>query len=543
MRSLRLLFVLAVVVAAPVQAEAAELPYRQPAGATPPNVLPAAQARAASVEPSTWLVGARPGSATAKAAASRYGAELLSPRGTYLVGRGRARAFAAALRAAGVYRFAEPNRPLQPAQALPGGDEFAATDWRSFLIPPTLTPPPLANAPLTAVIDGAADPTIPDLAGVRVIRNTAVTDLHGSAVASVIGGRANGLGMVGVYPGAPLLSVGTTLTTADVIRCVRAAVAAQAKVINMSYGAPDYSYAEDVELAYAFSKDVVLIAAAGNDRDTQLADGTTNPVMYPAALPHVVSVAAMGPTGATSEFSTANGAVDLSAPGESVLTAVPAGFDDDGVADGYEKLDGTSFAAPIVAGVAAWLRAAKPQLTNGQIADLMRFTAQDIPPDGWDEDSGYGLVDLASALAAGDPPLDALEVNDNIDWVDGRRFDTANPFFFTARDRRRTVHGTVDYWKDYADVFRVQIPARRKLTMTLRAARGTNPDLAAYSTRARTIYKRRGQLAWSYRPAGKTERVTIRNRSRRAKAAYAVVYSPTKKDARYDAAYTLTVKR
>jgi subtilase family protein len=543
MRVLRLLLpIVLLAAAAPSPAAAADLHSRMPPGTTPPNVLPTAGATAARAQPSTWLVGARPG-ATANAVAARHRATLLSDRGIYVVARGRARAFATALRAAGVYRFAEPNRRLRRAQALPGGDEFAATDWRAFLIPRTLTPPPLASAPLTAVIDGAADPRVPDLAGVRVIRNTAVTDVHGSAVSSVVAGRANGAGMVGVYPGAPVLSIGTDLTTADVIRCVATAIEAKASIINMSYGAPEYSFAEQVELNYAVSQNVVPVAAAGNDRDTQLPDGTTNPVMYPAALPHIVSVAAMGPSGATSEFSTSNGAVDVSAPGEAVLAAVPVAFDDDGLADGFMRLDGTSFAAPVISGTAAWLRAARPDLDNGQIADLMRFTADDLGARGWDEDSGYGLVNLGKALTSPAPARDSLEVNDDIEWVDGRRFNKPDPFLFTARDRRSSIRGTVDYWKDYADVYRVQIPGRRKLKLTLKMPRGTNPDLAAFSKRGRTIYRKRGRLAWSYKPASKIDRVTIRNRARRAKIVYAVVYSPTKNDARYDASYTLTIKR
>jgi hypothetical protein len=542
MRSLKLLLPLALVLAVPSPAVASDLPYREVPGATPPNVLPATGATAARVQPSTWLVGARPGR-RADAVAARYGAERLSPRGIYRVARARARGFATALRAGGVYRFAEPNRKLRPAQAPAGGDEFAATDWRAFLVPTGLAPPPLAQAPLTAVIDGAADPTIPDLAGIQVTRNKAVTDLHGSAVASVIGGRANGVGMVGVYPGAPILSIGTDLTTADVIKCVAAAEAAHARVLNMSYGAPQYSYAEDVELAYAFTQGIVPVAAAGNDRDTQLPDGSTNPVMYPAALPHIVSVAAMGPSGATSSFSTSNGAVDLSAPGESVLTAVPLAFDDDGLKDGYERLDGTSFASPIVAGVATWLSAARPDLSNGQIADLMRFTAADIGERGWDEDSGYGLVSVQKALTAPAPAPDALEVNDNIDWVDGRRFSKPDPFFFRGGDRKRSIGATVDYWKDYADVYRVQVAPHRKLKLRLTTARGTNPSLGAFTKKARTIYRRRGLLGYSNKKAGKTERLTVRNPSRRKKIVYAVVYSPDRKDARYDAPYRLTITR
>ena len=536
MRALRATLIALLLIAAPAQA--ADRP--RPQGIEPPNVLPAAGgATIARAQPSTWLVGARPGP-RADALAARFGARKLTELGIYAIARGRATTFAAALRAAGVYRFAEPNHRLQRAQA---HNDFTATDWRAALVPPGVQPPPVSQAPLTAVIDGAADPTVPDLAGIKVIRDTAVNDLHGTAVASVIGGRANGAGMVGMYPGAPLLSIGTDLTIADVIQCIQAAIDAHAGVINMSYGSPYYSYGEDVALAYAVSQGVVPVAAAGNDRDTVMEDGTTNPVMYPAALPHIVSVAATGPTGATSDFSTSNGGVDLAAPGEGVLTAVPTAWDDDGTADGYERLDGTSFAAPIVAGAAAWLRAARPTLSAGQIADLMRVTATDIGAGGWDEDSGYGIVNIKAALSAPAPATDTLEVNDDISWVDGRRLGKPDPFLFKAHDRKRSLHGVVDYWKDYADVYRVQIPARRALHLTLRMARGTNPDLAVYSKLGRSVYKARGRLAWSYNRAGKPERVVIRNASRRAQTVYAVVYSPTAQDARYDAAYTLSVKR
>jgi len=127
--------------------------------------------------------------------------------------------------------------------------------------------------------------------------------------------------------------------------------------------------------------------------------------------------------------------------------------------------------------------------------------------------------------------------------VNGKRFTRPDPFLFRGHDRKRTVRGTVDWFKDYADVYRVQVPRRRALTMTMRVARGTNPDLAAFSTRASTIYKRRGLLAWSYRRAGKTERIKVRNRGSGSKVVYAVVYSPTAKDDFYDASYTLTVRR
>ena len=201
------------------------------------------------------------------------------------------------------------------AQAPAGGDEFGATDWRTFLLGGLQAPPPAA-VPLVAVVDTPADPTHPDLAGIAVAGSPAVVDIHGTAVASIVGGRANGLGMVGMVPGAPVLVVGTSLVIADVIRAIAFAASRTRAVINLSLGTPVASYAMLVEIAYATSRNVLVVAAAGNEFAAPAPNGATNPVTYPAAFPHVMSVASMGPSGASSAFSTANGAVDLAAPGE-----------------------------------------------------------------------------------------------------------------------------------------------------------------------------------------------------------------------------------
>jgi len=410
--------------------------------------------------------------------------------------------------------------------------------------PPSTLAPAVGNAPLTAVIDDAADTTHPDLSGggVQALGLTVPTGWHGTAVASLITGRANAFGMVGVFPDAPVLSFGTTFSVADTIRGIVQAVEAGARIINMSYGSPYYTHAEHLELAYAVSQGVLPVAAAGNDRYTMLPDGTSNPVQFPAALPHVVSVAAMGPYGASSEFSTSNGAVDLSAPGEGILVAVPFLMDEDGVPDGYMRVDGTSFAAPIVAGAAAWLLAARPGLEPVQAADLLRITARNLGRSGWDADSGYGVIDLQAALAARAPRVDPGEVNDDIPWINGTRFTRPDPALFRSWQRRSRIDASIDMWKDPADVYRIQVPARRRLLVTLGPARYADPDLTVYSTRARTIHARRGWIGASYRPAGRFDRVVV-PASRRRRVVYAAVYDPGE-DADYlDAPYRLTVER
>ena len=442
--------VVAVLVASaiPATANAAYSPVRVRA----PHALPGGVHAARTA---TWIVGARP-SVASERVARRFAARRVTPRGIYVLSSTRARAFARALRREGLYRFSEPDRRLAPLQAPAAGDDFAATDWRQFLVGSTPAPDP-AGAPLTAVIDSAVDTTHPDLAGIEVTGDPAISDLHGTAVASVVGGRANSFGMVGIFPGAPILSVGSGLLLSDITRAIAASVKAGAKQINMSLGGPQPEFAMFVEIAYAVSQDVAVVASAGNDFDTVLPDGTQNPVMFPAAFPHVVSVASMGPSGASSSFSTANGAVDLTAPGESVLTAVPPALDDDGTPDGFERLDGTSFAAPIVTGELAWLRTARRDLSAAQASDLLRITAKDLGPAGFDNDSGYGQVDILGALAGAKPPEDTLEVNDDMEWVDGRRFSRPDPFFYRGGAGRRGLTAVVDYWKDPADVYRFKI--------------------------------------------------------------------------------------
>ena len=391
------------------------------------------------------------------------------------------------------------------------------------------------------MVDTPADPTHPDLAGIAVAGSPAVVDIHGTAVASIVGGRANGLGMVGMVPGAPVLAVGTSLVIADVIRAIAFAAQQNARVINLSLGTHVASYAMLVEIAYASSRNVLVVAAAGNEFATPAPNGATNPVTYPAAFPHVMSVASMGPSGASSAFSTANGAVDLAAPGEAVLAAVPAGLDNDGVPDGYQRLFGTSMSAPIVAGAAAWLMADGRGLSAGQVGTLLRGTATDMAPPGFDRDSGYGLVNVGAALAGQAPGIDPGEVNDDIEWVNGSRFTRPDQLLFRTGQRRVAIAALVDHWKDPVDVYRVQVRRRARMRVTVRMPRNANPDLVVFDERAQTVYGRRGVIRRSRRAAGRTETVAFRNPTGRTRLAYVAVAAPAR--GRLDAPYALTVAR
>ena len=351
---------------------------------------------------STWIVGARPGRA-ADAIAAAHGARRAGT-GAYVVARGRARALARALRARGMLLYAEPNRLARRMQG-PAPDPLdAIAGWRGVIVDPSLVPPPVTpQSPLLALVDSQADPSQPEFAGgnFTTLGGLPLLSAHGTETAAVASAPKNDVGILGVWPGMRALNVALPeeIRCADSVSGIARAIAQGAAVINMSYGAPEPCFAEYVQLQLATAKGITLVAAAGNEFDAG------NPLLYPASLPHVLTVAAVDTDLKPAFFSSASAAVDISAPGVGILTATPAQFDGDGTADGYEAVTGTSFSAPMVAAAAAWLRAAKPRLKVDQVAQTLRGSARDLGRKGWDSATGYGLLSMARALE----PRDARE--------------------------------------------------------------------------------------------------------------------------------------
>lgn len=503
-----LAFVALATVAAPAQAYD-ERPMRLPAIGGP-------GAAAASAQPSTWLVAAEPGPRAARAAAvaHRFGARRLRIGTVFRVPTRRARAFAAALRSAGALRYAEPDAALTRQSALdadPGG--YA----RGYLVDPDLSPPAPGNVAI-AVVDDLVDVSHPDVAGTtRQLNPGPVLAGHGTGVASVAAGAFNGFGVVGVFPGAPVLSVGLPLNIrcSDASNGILAAANAGAKIINLSFGSTSDCATMFGAVQIAFAKGSLVVAASGNE----FAQG--NPVIFPAAYPHVLSVSSLDPNLRSSGFSSANAAVDVAAPGVAIPVATPAAHDPDGVADGVTLASGTSFAAPMVSGAAAWLATVRGELSNGQLADVLRRSARDIPPAGYDRDTGFGLVHMRAALALPAPARDVLEPNDGISFVNGSVFARPDPYVWRGSGRR-TLGGSADRVEDPFDVYRIRLPRRSRARIRLRPSFG-NPDLHIFRSSARSIDDRRHIIARSRKGARRTDAVTIRNPGRTARRFYVAI--------------------
>ena len=486
----------------------------------------------------TWIVGATPNRHSARIAA-KYGARHFGvpQTGGYTVARSKARAFADELRRHRLLVYAQAN-VLRKTLGVPNDPlSVAPNDWRAQVASPDLTPPPVTpQSPLIALVDAAADTTHPEWTGdpnFKTIPGTPVTASHGTATASVASAPQNGIGILGVWPGARTLNVPlkTVPGTDGEISCdasgdaIGKAVENGASVINMSYGSPSRCAAEWVQIYFALQKGIIPVAAAGNEFQSG------NPLEFPASLPHVVTVAATTRDGKSADFSNANAAVDLSAPGVGILAAVPPSLDTDGAQDGYEVVNGTSFSAPMVSAALAWVRAARPDLTWDRVVQAVRLGATDVVnPDGvnrpgWDPLTGFGVLNVGNALnlpVSKLPIQDPLEPNDNIVWVDGRAFGKQALAIWSG-GKPNEITGLLDKEEDPVDVYRIVIPAGGTASLTLTPTFG-DTSLEVFKKGAISVYDTGARVAYSHQSgAKKTERATVHNTSNNKRSFYVAI--------------------
>ena len=166
-----------------------------------------------------------------------------------------------------------------------------------------------------------------------------------------------------------------------------------------------------------------------------------------------MTVAATDANDLVADFSTQSRGIDLAAPGVGIVASVSD--------DEYGAVDGTSFSAPIVSGAAAWLWTARPELDKTQVIELLRSTARDVGKKGRDSDTGFGVLDIAAALAAPAPPVDPSEPNDDVDEVTaGGIFGHAKAPIVGLKGSSASFPARLDAVEDAKDVYRVLVEAR-----------------------------------------------------------------------------------
>ncbi|MDF2583272.1 MAG: type secretion-associated serine protease mycosin [Mycobacterium sp.] len=267
----------------------------------------------------------------------------------------------------------------------------------------------------------AAQPDAGD-AFAGVAPDATILSIRQNSLSFGVAGAAPGFDPNGVTPGTGSAGYGNTHTLA---LAVAHAVDLGATVINLSElaCAPVSVGIDDTELGravrYAFERNVVVVAAAGNV-DTQGPCSAQNGIIDPnlplesawqtvrtVASPawfgdYVLTVGALSPYGEPADFSLHGPWVDVAAPGEQVVSLNPGGA---GLvnaiegSDGPAAINGTSYAAPYVAGLAALVRARFPELTAAQVMDRIKRTARTAGA-GPDIATGHGMVDPLAALTA-----------------------------------------------------------------------------------------------------------------------------------------------
>jgi membrane-anchored mycosin MYCP len=268
-------------------------------------------------------------------------------------------------------------------------------------------------------------------------------DGHGTIVAGIIGAArsdASGTTFSGIAPDASIIAIrqssnvfrpsdgtgGSGVGDVETLAAaVRTAADAGATVINISsvacaltdQGLDDRSLG--AALAYAVDvKNVVVVAAAGNvggagqcprqnpapdpARPGQPSWDTVAVVVSPAWYDdYVLTVGSVDRTGRPSAFTLSGPWVDVAAPGEAVVSLSPDG---DGLTEFVagssepEPLSGTSYSAPVVAGIAALVRSVSPHLTARQVMRTIEDSAHH-PAAGWDPWVGHGVVDALAAVS------------------------------------------------------------------------------------------------------------------------------------------------
>lgn len=223
---------------------------------------------------------------------------------------------------------------------------------------------------------------------------------HGTHVASIIGSRANGVGVIGVAPEATVYAVKVLSAQGSgawsaVAAGIDWAVANDMHVINMSLSGTAGSIALADAVAAAQAAGVLVVSAAGNS-------GCCNTVGYPAKYDGSMAIGAVDVNDVIASFSSTGIEVDVTAPGVAVKAAVPTGTCTLCDPSGYKLLNGTSMATPHVAGVGALLMS--QGRTAAQARYAMTSTARDLGDPGFDSTYGHGRVDALAAITL--PPTD-----------------------------------------------------------------------------------------------------------------------------------------
>lgn len=273
---------------------------------------------------------------------------------------------------------------------------------------------------------------------------------HGSHCAGIAAAvMNNNKGIAGVAQvsimAEKVLSSGGSGSASDVAYGIVHAADNGADIISMSLGSSSPSSIIEDACDYAYNdEDVVIVAASGNDYSNQ--------INWPAAYETVIAVGAIDNQDERCSFSNYGEGLELVAPGYRIISSIPG--------NDYDFYSGTSMACPHVSGVAALAKSTYPSWTNIQIREELKNTAEDLGPDGWDEEFGYGLVD--ARLSGGGPGeganvniiihqvkgLDALDLGSDPEWYYKVSVDSQTRFEYDGYEQEILPGWWIFVWNE-----------------------------------------------------------------------------------------------
>ncbi|MBC7541712.1 MAG: peptidase S8 [Candidatus Sericytochromatia bacterium] len=256
---------------------------------------------------------------------------------------------------------------------------------------------------ILAIVDTGIDADHPDLKG-KVLPGFDTIDGdnnprdghgHGTHCAGIAAALTNNkTGIAGIAPANKIFSVRVlddngSGSYANVALGITKAADMGAKVISMSLGGPTSSKEIEDAVKYAISKDVLVVAATGNDGAEK--------VSYPAGIAGVMPIGSSDDKDKRSSFSNWGKHISVVAPGSKIWSTLPTYKS--AMGQNYGFASGTSMATPAAAGLAILVRSQFPAFDYKATRAKIEASADDINTPGFDIQTGYGRINVLKALS------------------------------------------------------------------------------------------------------------------------------------------------
>ncbi len=298
-----------------------------------------------------------------------------------------------------------------PKEVTPNDKDFTAQYYLKEVNAPRAWGITVGSALLVGVLDTGVDVNHPDLNG-KVSSGTDVNDIdlndsigHGTEVSGIIAANTNNnQGIAGVSWNTKVLSLKITddfgqARVSNVVSALDQAYKKGVKIVHISLSTNQFSQTLKDAVKQAHDRGILIISTTGNSGIEEL--------RYPAAFDGVIGVGAVDETKQKEFYSTTGDHVSLVAPGAAIYTT--------SLNSTYNKVTGTSFAAPQVSGAAALIWSIAPNLTNDEVRNILISSADDLGDLGKDKQYGYGLLNIEKAAslakASTTSPIQILETD------------------------------------------------------------------------------------------------------------------------------------